>query len=405
MTKISQFSAKRLNSLDPNGTVFAEYTALANKHKAVNLGQGFPTLHVADFIRKNAAEAIAHESLGHQYTRSEGHVKLVNALAKYYSPKIGRELNPLNEIMTTVGASEAIYSTIQALVDPDDEVILMQPYYDSYPASISLAGGKPVIVSLKPKANGVSSSDWRLDIAELKKAITSKTKIIMINNPNNPIGKVWSRDELMQVADIAKEHDLLVIADEVYETLVYSDSESPMIKFASLPDMYERTITIGSMGKMFGVTGWKIGWVIAPPEITRASWLVHQFLPFSVVTPLQEAGANSLEMAMTNGYFEDTTKTYQKLRDKLMKTLNDVGFHPMKPDGGYFIIANIAPFKVQEDFSAYLTKTVGVTSIPMRAFYQKNSHGEVQHYVRFAFCKDEATLDEAGKRLTEYFTK
>ncbi|KAI8901046.1 pyridoxal phosphate-dependent transferase [Globomyces pollinis-pini] len=403
MNKITHRAAQRLSSLDPAGTVFSHYTALAIKHQAVNLGQGFPTLPVAPFIRDAAAKAIASECMGHQYTRSEGHVRLAKALAGYYSGKLDRELNHLTEIMTTVGASEAIYSSIQSLVNPGDEVILMQPYYDSYPASITLAGGVPVVVSLSAKSNATTSNDWLLDMNSLRNAITSKTKIIMINNPNNPVGKVWTRPELQQIANIAKEFDLLVIADEVYETLVYSDSASPMIKFASLPGMYERTITIGSMGKMFGVTGWKIGWCIAPPELIRAAWMVHQFLPFTVVTPLQEAGAESLEKAMTNGYFEETIKQYQSLRDQLMETLQKVGFKPMKPDGGYFIITDIEKYQTDEDFSTYLTKQAGVTSIPMRAFYSKESQSLVDNYARFAFCKDEKTLSDAGSRLQTFY--
>jgi kynurenine--oxoglutarate transaminase/cysteine-S-conjugate beta-lyase/glutamine--phenylpyruvate transaminase len=251
------------------------------------LGQGFPTLKVADFIKSAAINAVNHGDLGHQYTRSEGHPRLVNVLAKFYGPKMNRELDPMTEIMTTVGASEAIYSSIQALINPGDEVILMQPYYDSYPASVELAGGIPVVVSMRGESNCRESREWKLDWSELEKCINSKTKMIILNNPNNPIGKVWEREELERLANIVEKHNLLVMADEVYETLVYSDSASPMIKFASLPGMFQRTITIGSMGKMFGVTGWKIGWILAPPELTRSAWMVHQFLPFSVVTPLQ----------------------------------------------------------------------------------------------------------------------
>lgn len=229
-------------------------------HNAINLGQGFPTLKVADFIRNSALKAISSECMGHQYTRSEGHPRMVKALSKYYEPKLNRKLDPMTEIMTCVGASEAIYSTIQAFINPGDEVILMEPFYDSYPASVSLAGGIPVTVSLKPISNAHSSRDWKLDFNELENAITPKTKMIILNNPNNPLGKVWTREELLELSAIVKKHDLLIIADEVYETLIYSDSAAEMIKFASLPDMYQRTITIGSLGKMFGVTGWKIGY-------------------------------------------------------------------------------------------------------------------------------------------------
>ena len=270
-----------------------------------------------------------------------------------------------------------------------------------------LAGGTPKIVSILPPSKDAvdqASSGWKLDFDELKRAVNEKTKAIIINNPNNPLGKVWSRDELLEVAKIARENDLLVIADEVYETLVYSDSATEMIKFASLPDMWERTVTVGSMGKMLGVTGWKIGWIICPPEITRSAWMVHQFLPFTVATPLQEAGAISLEIAMENNYFPSTSSTYEALRDKLMVTLEKNGLNPMLPHGGYFIVCTVdTSLSKGQDFSKWLTEEVGVTSIPMKAFYHPDQHDQVSQFVRFAFCKEESMLDEASKRLAAYF--
>ena len=219
-----------------------------------------------------------------QYTRSEGHVRLCQALAKLYAPSLA--LNPMTDIITTgqlinvVGATEAIYSCIQAFINPGDEVILMQPFYDSYPASVIMAGGTPVVVTL-------STGDWMLDWDKLEQAVSPKTKMIIVNNPHNPSGKVFTRQELLKLADFATRHDLLVMADEVYETLVFNDAVSPMIKFATLPGMAQRTLTVGSIGKMFGVTGWKIGWVLTTPELARSLWLVHQWVPFCVATPLQ----------------------------------------------------------------------------------------------------------------------
>ncbi|KAJ8331186.1 arylformamidase [Batrachochytrium dendrobatidis] len=408
--RISSKAAHRLSSLNPGGTVFAEFTALANKHKAINLGQGFPTLPVADFITQEAAKAISTQGILHQYTRSEGHPKLVQELALFYSSKLGRQIDPLTEIVTTVGATEAIYSTIQAFVDVGDEVILMQPFYDSYPASILLAGGKPIVVSLSatPGKRG-RASDWTLDMDELRKAITPKTKMIMINNPHNPLGKVFTKKELEAVATIAREFDLLIVADEVYETLTFSDSCSPFIKFASLPGMFERTITLGSIGKAFGVTGWKIGWAIAPPALSRAVWLVHQFIPFSIATPLQASVAESLKIAQQTSYFQDTCRQYESLRDLLYEGLESIGFNPMKPDGGYFIVADVSKIQkelnIQGDFSKFLTTEVGVTGIPVSAFYQSQDQSKVSHLVRFAFCKDRATIETALERLYKYFKK
>ncbi|KAJ1555852.1 hypothetical protein HK405_011800 [Cladochytrium tenue] len=365
---------------------FSEMTGLAIKHQAVNLGQ-----------------------LNHQ-------------------------LDPLSEIVVTVGATEAIYSTVQAFAGPGDEVILMQPFYDSYPASITLAGAKPVVVTLAPRgtpgSGGPSSGDWHLDLAEVRAAIRpGKTKLLFLNNPHNPIGKVWAREELEAIAAIAVEFDLIVVADEVYETLVFSDSPSPMIKFASLPGMFERTITIGSIGKMFGVTGWKIGWVLAAPPLARALWMVHQFVPFSVATPLQEAAARALEHATdpSSGFFETTAATYQHLRDRLIRLLARNGLTPTRPDGGYFVLADttrLDPLLVgspelavpasgrrPRDFAVcrHLTVAAGVTAIPPSAFYDRAAGPDAPHLAvpsrlaRFAFCKGEDLLEDADRRLADYF--
>ncbi|KAJ3102000.1 Kynurenine--oxoglutarate transaminase 3 [Phlyctochytrium planicorne] len=421
---IKPISAKRLDTLDKSGTVFAEFTALAIQHNAVNLGQGFPTLPVPDFIKKAAATAVESTGLLNQYTRSEGHPRLVKALSNFYSPKIGREINPLTEIVTAVGATEAIYSTIQAFVNPGDEVIMMQPFYDCYPAAVTLAGGVPVVVNLSPPKDrpSATSDDWKLDINELRKAITPKTKLLFVNNPHNPVGKVFRREELLEIAKVAEEFDLLVIADEVYETLVYSDSVSPMIKFASLPGMFERTITIGSVGKMFGVTGWKIGWCIASEEITRSIWMIHQFVPFAVATPLQEATAVSIEEAMVSDYFQKTSAQYEALRDKLRALLESNNLAPTIPHGGYFIMADTTSLedKVNKDTELshehrrdfrvcrFLTTNVGVTAIPPSAFYERKpgAGGDVPgRYARFAFCKGADLLDAASTKFQLYFRK
>ncbi|KAJ3058004.1 Kynurenine--oxoglutarate transaminase 3, partial [Rhizoclosmatium hyalinum] len=386
-----------------------------------------------------AAEAVANTCMTHQYTRSEGHPRMVNgtiphpytpnkvlnlnpALSKFYADKIGRTLNPLTQIITTVGATEAIYVTMQALVSPGDEVILMQPFYDSYPAAIALSGGTPVVVDLTPvptPGKHASSGDWKLDIKKLRAAVTKKTKAVFINNPHNPVGKVWTREELLEVAKVAEEFDLVVIADEVYETLVYTDSPEQMIKFASLPGMFERTITLGSIGKMFGVTGWKIGWCMGPEDLIRSCWMIHQFNTFAVVTPLQEAAAISLEKAMESDYFPATVKTYQKHRDELIKVLEKSGLTPTLPHGGYFVMADTSSLEShlqpsttepRRDFRAcrFLTTDVGVTAIPPSAFYERKpgAGGSVPgRHARFAFCKGLDLITAAGERLDAYFGK
>ncbi|TPX36382.1 hypothetical protein SmJEL517_g01450 [Synchytrium microbalum] len=421
---ISQKSSAKILALDAGGTVFAEYTGLAVKHNAINLGQGFPTLPVPEFIRNAAHTAVSSINPLHQYARSEGHTRLVHSLAKYYEPKLGRKLDPMTNIITTVGATEAIYSTIQAFVNPGDEVILMQPYYDSYPASVTMAGGKPVVVSLKPPTDrpALTSDDFKLDLKEVEAAITPRTKAIMVNNPNNPIGKVFTRQELLGILDIATRHDILVFADEVYESLVYTDSVSPMIKFATLPGAWERTITFGSVGKTLGLTGWKIGWVLGPQELVRSVWMVHQFVPYAIVTPLQEATAQALDEASTNNYFKDNLKLYEKLRDKLVHTLKSVGLTPIVPHGGYFILADTTSIpdpaqlpqsKIQSSPTLQLAaadhrgRDYRVTAIPPSAFYVPGSPQQ-QHVAgnmaRFAFCKLEDHLESGGKNLEKYFS-
>ncbi|KAJ3072484.1 Kynurenine--oxoglutarate transaminase 3 [Podochytrium sp. JEL0797] len=420
LSTLTPKASTRLAHLDKKGTVFAEMTALANKHHAVNLGQGFPTLEVPQFIRTAAAEAVASPCMGHQYTRSEGHPRMVNALAKFYTPKLGQPLNPFTQIITTVGATEAIFVCMQALVSPGDEVILMQPFYDSYPAAVSLSGGVPVVVNLAPRGKGAgeaTSADWKLDAEELRRAVTPRTKAIFVNNPHNPVGKVWTREELEQVAAVATEFDLIVIADEVYETLVFSDSPTPMIKFASLPGMFERTITLGSIGKMFGVTGWKLGWCMGPEDLIRACWMIHQFNTFAVATPLQEAAAVSLEQAMESEYFDETTVKYETHRDHLLNVLRKSGLAPTVPHGGYFVMADTtsleshlpdAKTEPRRDFRAcrFLTTEVGVTAIPPSAFYERKegAGGDVPgRHARFAFCKGLDLIEDAGERFEAYF--
>ncbi|KAJ3292407.1 Kynurenine--oxoglutarate transaminase 3 [Borealophlyctis nickersoniae] len=298
----------------------------------------------------------------------------------------------------------------------------MQPFYDSYPASVSLAGGIPVMVSLRPPTDrpAETSDDWKLDFEEIRKAVKpGKTKMIIVNNPHNPIGKVFTRSELEAIARIATEFNLLVLADEVYETLVYSDSVSPMIKFASLPGMFERTITVGSAGKMFGVTGWKIGWIISTPEIARSIWLVHQFVPFAIATPLQEATAIALEEAATSDYYERTQKQYEALRNKLQNILSSNGLTPCLPHGGYFIMADttcvpdhlaVDKAEARRDYRIcrYLTTEAGVTAIPPSGFYDvKDVEGRsaAAKLARFAFCKSEDMLKRAEEKLRSFFEK
>ncbi|KXS21197.1 PLP-dependent transferase [Gonapodya prolifera JEL478] len=424
--KTSEKGAAKLAKFQPEGTVFSEFTGMCMKYNAVNLGQGFPTIGVPQFIRDFASQTMLQDTLVQQYARSEGNPKLVNALAQFYKDSLKREVDPLTEILTTVGATEAIFSAIQAFISPGDAVILISPHYDSYPASVHLAGGRSLFVNIKPPADrdAETSDDWKVDFEEIERLCAQeqgRVKMILLNNPNNPVGKVWTLAELQRVADIATKYDLVVLADEVYETLVYDDAPNPMIKFATLPGMWERTLTVGSVGKTMGVTGWKIGWIVAPPEMIRTVWLVHQWVPFAIVNPLQEATALSFEHAIKTGFFEEQRKQYQELRDHLMNILTESKLSPCKPHGGYFIMSDVShlpdPLSVPELSSSplyadetrrdyrmcrWLVAEVGVGGIPPSPFYDSEDvkGNEIAgRYLRFAFCKSREMLDAAAQRL------
>ncbi len=393
--------ARRVRSFGT--TVFAEFTALANQVKAVNLGQGFPDFPAPDFILRAAKEAID----GHlnQYTRSAGHPRLVHALSRIYSPLFGRTVDPLTEIVVTTGATEGIFATIQALVDPGDEVILIEPFYDSYPASVTMAGGIPVYVPLRAPAGAYSAREWRLDLDELARAFSPRTRLLVLNTPHNPVGKVFTREELQAIGELAQQHDVWVLSDEVYEWMVYPDASH--VRIGALPGMWERTVTLGSAGKTFSVTGWKIGWAIAPPHLAHAILMAHQWIPFCVATPLQEAVAVAFEQAEALGYFRELVAMYQAKRDKLVHALERAGLTPTVPDGSYFVLADTGHLDVpvpqgeRRDVAVcrWLTTQVGVAAIPPSAFYSPAHRHLVANLARFTFCKTDEALDEAARRL------
>ena len=388
-------------------TVFAEFTALANEVGAVNLGQGFPNFPAPDFVKVAAQQAIGADL--NQYARSAGHPRLVNALAALYSPLFGRTLNPLTEIVVTVGATEGIFATVQALVNPGDEVILIEPFYDSYPAVVTMAGGVAVYVPLRAPAGATSAAAWRLDLDELAAAFSPRTKLLILNTPLNPLGKVYTLDELSAIAELAQQHDIAVLSDEVYEWMVYPTAQHPVehVRMATLPGMWERTITLGSAGKSFSVTGWKIGWAIAPPHLAHAVTMAHQWIPFAVATPLQEAVAVALEQAEARDYFNELRTMYHAKRDLLLNALDDVGLTPMTPDGSYFIIVDTSklPVKVAEgarrDVSVcrWFTREIGVAAIPPSPFYSVAHQELTDNLARFTFCKTDEMLHEAARRL------
>ncbi|MCX4243239.1 pyridoxal phosphate-dependent aminotransferase [Paraliomyxa miuraensis] len=366
-------------------TIFAEMTALAQRHQAVNLGQGFPDFEGPPSIRDAAIEAI--RAGRNQYSRSSGIPELTTAIAAHQQRRYGLEYDPDTEITVCHGATETIASTLQALLDVGDEVVMFEPVYDSYLATVAMAGAVPRVVTLRSPA-------FDYDPAALEAAITPKTRVLLLNSPHNPTGKVFSRVELEHVATLCREHDLIAVTDEVYEHLVYEGEHVPL---ATLPGMRERTVTISSAGKTFSFTGWKVGWACAPAELTSAVRTAHQFVTFCSGAPFQLAVAQAL--ALPDSYFDELRADYRVRRDRLCAGLAEVGFTVLRPAGTYFICVDIRPlgFSNDMDLCRRLPEAVGVAAIPNSAFYVNKEAG--RHLVRFAFCKTDAVLDEGIARL------
>lgn len=389
-------------------TVFAEFSALALQTGAVNLGQGFPNFAAPAFIKQAAQRAIAADL--NQYARSAGHLPLVSQLAATYSPLFGRELDAQREIVVTAGATEAIFATIQALVDPGDEVLLIEPFYDSYPAAVTMAGGVPVHVPLRAPAGATAAAQWTLDTAELRAALSPRTRLLILNTPSNPVGKLFTRAELSALAALVEEFNLLVLCDEVYEWMVYDGAEH--VRFATLPGMAARTITLGSAGKTFSVTGWKIGWAIAPPPLAHAVLMAHQWIPFAVATPLQQAVADAFAAAPAEDYFAWLVQMYTGKRNRLLNALAAAGLPPQRPDGSYFILVDTSALPVpvppgeRRDVAVcrWLTTQVGVAAIPPSPFYSPAHQHLTDSLARFTFCKTDELLDEAAGRLQQLRT-
>lgn len=372
--------------LAPFGTsVFTEITRLAVEHQAVNLGQGFPDFDGPDFVKQAAIDAM-HAGHG-QYARSFGVVDLNQAIAKRFNEVSGLQVDPTAHVTVTSGCTEAIAATMLGLVNPGDEVILFEPYYDSYRACVSMAGAVPKFITLR-------APDFALDEKQLAAAFTSKTRAILVNTPHNPTGKVFTRTELETIARLAKQHDALVFTDEVYEELVY-DAEH--VRMATLPGMWERTVTMSSLGKSFSFTGWKIGWTIAPPELGAGVRAAHQFLTFCSATPLQHGAAAALGAG--DDYYDAFRAEYRARRDLLVDGLARLGFNVFVPHGTYFVLADHTPFGFADDlaFCKHLVEHARVAAIPPSSFYENKAEGK--KLVRFAFCKKEATLREAIKRM------
>jgi N-succinyldiaminopimelate aminotransferase len=369
-------------------TIFAEMSARAVATGSINLGQGFPDTDGPREIAQAAADAIV-QGRGNQYPPGPGIPELRAAIADHQRRFYGLNYDPDTEVLVTAGATEAIAAALIALVEPGDEVIAFEPYYDSYVANIAMAGGTRVPVTLRP-------AEFRPCLNELRDAVTDKTRLILLNSPHNPTGAVFDRAILEGIAKIAVEADLLVITDEVYEHLVYTGEHCPIVQF---PGMRERTVSVSSAGKAFSFTGWKIGWVTGTPELVSAVRTVKQFLTFVSGGPFQYAVAQAL--ALPDSYYTGLRDELKAKRDLLAAGLAEIGFTVYQPDGTYFITTDIAALGERDavEFCLGLPERAGVVAIPSAVFYDDKQAGKTQ--VRFAFCKREEVLQDALARLAK----
>ncbi|MFE5792714.1 pyridoxal phosphate-dependent aminotransferase [Streptomyces sp. NPDC056503] len=370
-------------------TIFAEMSALAARTGSINLGQGFPDTDGPEEIREAAVRAL-RDGRGNQYPPGPGVPELRTAIADHQRARYGLEYDPDTEVLVTAGATEAIAAALLALVGPGDEVIALEPYYDSYAACVSMAGGTRVPVTLRPH-----EGRYVLDLDELRAAVTPRTRLILLNTPHNPTGTVLTRAELTAVAELAVERDLLVVTDEVYEHLVFDGAEH--LPIASLPGMRERTVSIGSAGKTYSFTGWKVGWTTASPELTSAVRSAKQFLTYVSSGPFQYAIAEALRLPDT--YYEALRADLQAKRDLLSEGLAEAGFEVYRPQGTYFVTTDIRPLGSDDGFAfcRSLPERAGVVAIPNAVFYDHREAGAP--FVRFAFCKRTVVLEEAVERL------
>lgn len=371
-------------------TVFSEFSALALEHGAVNLGQGFPDFDGPEEIKEAAKAAITGSA--NQYAVGAGARALREAIAAHAERFYGQRVDPESEVTVTSGATEALFDAILGLVNPGDEVILFEPFYDSYLACVQLAGGVAHGVRLRPP--DPAHARWWFDEAELARAFTARTRLLVLNTPHNPTGKVFTAEELEAIAALAVRHDVVVLADEVYEHLVFRPLRHH--RLATLPRMAERTLTVSSGGKSFSFTGWKIGWAIGTPSLRSAVQSTHQWVTFATAHPLQLAIAQALRLA--DGYFEGLEASYRQKRDALGAALGGAGLAPFPTDGTYFLVAPI-PEGFEDDFAfcRWLTRKVQVAAIPLSAFYLPEAPD--RRFARFAFCKTEPVLQEAARRL------
>jgi aminotransferase len=372
-------------------SVIREMTRHALVHGAINLAQGFPDFPAPEEIKQAAQEAIAADV--NQYAITWGAKSLRQAIARKCQQWQGLSLDPEREITVCCGSTESMISTLLAVCNAGDEVVIFEPFYENYGPDAILSGAKPRFVKLRPPV--APDGEWSFDEAELREAFNDHTKAIVLNTPNNPTGKVFTREELKVISDLCLDFNVLAITDEIYEHILYDGARH--ISIATFDGMRERTVSINGLSKTYSLTGWRVGWTVAPPEITDAIRKVHDFLTVGAPAPLQEAGAVALDFPTQ--YYQKLAENYRARRDRLLPALAEAGFHCFRPRGAYYVMTDISAFEFASDmaFTQYLVKEIGVAAVAGSSFYHDPRDGARQ--VRFAFCKRDETLDEAARRL------
>jgi len=384
-------------------SVIREMTRLALKHNAVNLSQGFPDFPAPDSVKEAARRAISDDI--NQYAITWGAKNLRDSIVEKFDRTQGIRIDPEREITICCGSTEAMMSAMLAIINPGDEIVVFEPFYENYGPDAILSGASPRFVKMKPPTD--ENSEWTFDFDELAAAFGPHTKAIILNTPNNPTGKVFTRKELEFIRDLCIKWNAYCVTDEIYEHILYDGTEH--VTMARLDGMRERTIVINGMSKTYSVTGWRVGWAIAPPETTQAIRKVHDFLTVGAAAPLQQAGAIALRSPQA--YYDGLAATYAKKRERLLKILSSAGFTVFKPRGAYYIMTDISRFQFPANdprfaseskdvaFAKYLVQEIGVACVPGSSFYNDAQDGASQ--VRFTFCKKEETLAAAEERLSK----
>jgi aspartate/methionine/tyrosine aminotransferase len=367
-------------------SVIREMTRLCAMHGGINLAQGFPNFPAPAQVKEAAKRAIDADI--NQYAITWGAKSLRDALARAYRELYAMQIDPETMLTVTCGSTEAMISTLLAICDPGDEVIVLEPFYENYGPDAAISGATPVFVPLRPPS-------FAFDPEEVARAFTSRTRAIIVNTPNNPTGRVFTRPELETIARLCREHDVIAVTDEIYEHIRYEGEHIPI---ATLDGMAERTVTISGASKTFSVTGWRVGWIVAAPELTAAIRKVHDFVTVGAPAPLQEAIAVALDVGRP--YYERLSSEYRVRRDHLVRVLDAAGLSPTTPQGAYYVLCDIRPFGFEDDvaFANWLVRDVGVAGVPGSSFFSRRELG--RHLIRFTFCKTPDVLDEAGVRLS-----